>query len=106
MKNSLAVSANERRNFNTLAQSRTELSGNIIPIGAIVKGNGTELSNKARLQTWAKKKLISSIMMGQLADIATANGETQRAKSYWNTYYCFRRIKSFENGLYGEYCKN
>jgi uncharacterized CHY-type Zn-finger protein len=38
--------------------------------------------------------------------IAEKRGEPEKAKSFWNTYYCQNTLTSFENRAYGRYCKN
>jgi len=54
----------------------------------------------------AKRKTISRALVLSLVDVANAKGEPERAKSYWNTYYCQSKIVSVDDKLYGDYCKN
>jgi hypothetical protein len=44
--------------------------------------------------------------MLKLIEIAKELGDMEAEKSYRNTFYCFYKIKSSENSLYGNYCKN
>jgi len=71
-----------------------------------VNGQGTQMSNRKRLQGWAKKKLISKTTMLGLIDIAKSKGNLERVQSYWNTYHCFNHIYTKDGRVYGKYCKN
>lgn len=106
MRNRFVVPANSREPIYTLAQSGTGQIESAAFRGVFVNGKGTELSNRKRLQNWAKKKLISQTTMLSLVDIAKSKGDLDRAQSYWNTYHCFNRIYSAKNSLFGKYCKN
>ena len=93
--------------FNTLAQSGTQLTDNsIAKRSIIVTGNGTELSNKTQLEGWAKRKLITQTMMLSLIDVAREKGNTNQVKAYWNTWHCLNKANSSDGRLYGKYCKN
>ena len=72
----------------------------------MVNGKGAGLSNDIRLKSWAKKKQISQTLMLKLIEIAKELGDMEVEKSYRNTFYCFYKIKSSENSLYRNYCKN
>ena len=89
--------------FNTLAQNETENGRNAI---AIIIGKGTELGNNKVLKGRAKRKMISQKMALAFVGIAEKKEDPSKVKSFWNTYYCQNRVYSFENRLYGKYCKN
>ena len=40
-----------------------------------------------------------------LIDVAKKNGEDEREKAYWNTYYCQNSVITANGRLYGKYCK-
>ena len=72
----------------------------------IVTGEGSDLSKKDALQGRAKRKTITQSMALSLIDIAKENGEPEREKAYWNTYYCQNSVTTANGRLYGKYCKN
>ena len=41
-----------------------------------------------------------------LIDVAKENGDVEREKAYWNTYYCQNSVITANGRLYGKYCKN
>ena len=84
--------------LNTLAQTETTV--------AIVLGNGSDLSDPKVLQGRAKRKLVTQKMVLSLIGITEKAEDSERLKSYWNTFYCQSNIYTFEGRLYGKYCKN
>ncbi len=89
--------------FNTLGQSGTNNFDN----GAIiVKGNGSDLSNKDVLKGRAKRKLITQKTVLSLIDVVEKNGNDERKKSYWNTYHCQNKVYTVDGKLFAKYCKN
>ncbi|TWP24872.1 hypothetical protein ETU10_02610 [Apibacter muscae] len=44
--------------------------------------------------------------MLNLIDVCKTKEDSQRQKSYWNTYHCQNKIISSKNRIYGKYCKN
>jgi hypothetical protein len=89
----------------TLAQSRT--SGFEFDIDkTIISGTGTPIKNNPAILKRANKKVIANAVVLAMADIASANGEMDFAKRYWNTYYCQEKLISYEGRYYTSYCKN
>lgn len=60
MRNRFMVPANSGEPIYTLAQSGTGQKARADFQGVFVNGKGTELSNRKRLQNWAKKKTYQS----------------------------------------------
>jgi len=52
------------------------------------------------------KKFITQKIALALIDIAKEEENQQFLKSYWNTSYCFDRIKTDGKKAYGNYCRN
>lgn len=89
--------------FNTLAQIGTNKFDN----GAIIiKGNGSDLSNKEVLKGRAKRKLITQKTVLSLIDVVEKNGNDERKKGYWNTYHCQNKVYTVNEKLFAKYCKN
>ncbi|TWP31796.1 hypothetical protein ETU08_00380 [Apibacter muscae] len=72
----------------------------------LLEGEGTDQSDIKSLKGRAKRKLITQKMMLNLIDVCKTKEDSQRQKSYWNTYYCQSKIISSKNRIYGKYCKN
>ncbi len=89
--------------INTLVENGTNKTGQN---QVIVNGDGTDLSKKEALKGRAKRKTITQSMMLKLIDVAKENGEEEKIKGYWNTYYCQQRLITADGKLYGKYCKN
>lgn len=85
----------------TLGQNGT---GNKGKRTAIVTGHGS-LINTDTLNKLAKKKHITNTLMLSMIDIAKENGEPEKAKGYWNAYYCQNNLVSADGRIYGNYCK-
>ncbi len=64
------------------------------------------MSDIKSLKKRAQKKIIGQILSVNLAEVAMAKNEPQRAKAYRNTFYCQNTMTSSDNKLYGNYCKN
>ncbi len=92
--------------FNTLAQNGTasHTTNSMVPI--IVKGDGSDKSNRQSLLNRAKKKVITQTIVLALIDIALQRKEHDWVRTYWNTYHCLGRIIDSDGRLYGNYCKN
>lgn len=90
---------NRARALDTLAQKRTR------PF-VIVHGEGSDLSNYTALEGKAKRKTISQKLALALVDVADKKGKPERAKSYWNTFYCQNKLIESKGKLYTKYCKN
>jgi len=90
-------------NIYTLGQNGTNKRGQR-PV--FISGNGSDLSNDEVLKGRAKRKFITQNMMLNLMDVAKEKGDTEKQKSYWNSYYCQNRVTSVDGRLYGNYCKN
>lgn len=71
-----------------------------------VTGEGSDLNNKEALKGRTKRKTITQSMALSLIDVVKENGDTEREKAYWNTYYCQSSITTSNGRLYGKYCKN
>jgi hypothetical protein len=93
------------RSIYTLAQSGTQKT-NPITSTAIVSGEGTDILGNTSLAKRAKRKTITRKMILSLVDIAKEKGDKEREKAYWNSYHCQSNIVSYNNKLYGNYCKN
>jgi plasmid rolling circle replication initiator protein Rep len=91
----------------TLAQIGTTKPANNAktPI-AIVKGNGTDVSNNDVNFARFQRKIKTQKIVLSLIDVATKKGQLERISEYWNTYYCLNKIYSDGNRIYGYYCKN
>lgn len=89
----------------TLAQSGTRKSEKSAEV-ITVTGNGSDLLDDNFLARKAKKKFITQATIMNLVDVAKAEGDQERVKSYWNTYHCQNRIISSYDKFYGNYCKN
>lgn len=91
----------------TLAQSET-INGSK-PVSKrvyIVSGEGSDLSNVKAMQGRAKCKTITQRLALSLIAIEEKNGDSESAKSYWNTFYCQNEVVTANGRLYGKYCKN
>jgi hypothetical protein len=90
--------------FNTLAQIGTTATESVGSLNALlIRGAGTDLTNKEAIQRRGKCKFITQAIIRKLIDVAKEKeGAEKRVKAYW----CQSRI--FESGgrLYGAYCKN
>lgn len=73
---------------------------------AIVKGNGTDVSNNDVNFARFQRKIKTQKLVLSLIDVATKKGQLESVKEYWNTYYCLNKIYSDGNRIYGYYCKN
>jgi hypothetical protein len=72
----------------------------------IVKGLGTELNIEA-IQKRAKKKTITQKLVLGLIDVAKSKGRSEsHIKTYWNTWHCQNKLYSFNDKVFGNYCKN
>lgn len=89
--------------LNTLAQTGTASDTHN---AVIIAGNGSELGNDKVIKGKAKRKLITQKMALSIIDVINRKGETEKAKPYWNTYYCQNRLVNHENRTFGQYCKN
>lgn len=45
-------------------------------------------------------------MILSLIDVTKKKYEPEREKAYWNAYHCQTQIITYNNRLYGNYCKN
>jgi plasmid rolling circle replication initiator protein Rep len=107
MRNELAVSDFEGRPLNTLVQSGTPQPKKInLKRPKMVAGMGIEVTNTEGLMNRAKRKMLSQKMSLKLVDIANKKGEPERARSYWNTFHCQRKLTSANGRIYGKFCKN
>jgi hypothetical protein len=73
----------------------------------LVRGKGTDLTNKQTIERRGKCKFITQAIIRKLIDVAKdKEGAEKRVKAYWRTYWCQSHL--FESGgrLYGTYCKN
>lgn len=84
----------------TLAQNGT---GNR---AVIVYGIGSDANNDKALKGRAKRKLVTVKQIYKLIDVANKKEDFKRVKSYWNTFYCQKKIYSSDGKYYGRYCKN
>ena len=102
--------------FNTLAQGRTDPANKEAsskgesqkephPIKA-VQGKGIDASDKELLEKLAKRKTISKAVALALIRACEAKGDTERLKTYWNTFYCLDSMTVANGRIYGNYCKN
>ena len=89
--------------LNTLAQSG---SSNPLNAAVIIQGSGSEIMSEKALKGRAKRKVIAQNLALALVDVANKKGDSEMAKSFWNTYHCQSNIVSHEGKLYGKYCKN
>jgi len=87
----------------TLAENGTNKKGQD---KVFVTGEGSDLNKKQALQGRAKRKTITQSMALSLIDIVKENGDSEREKAYWNTYYCQNSVITANGRLYGKYCKN
>ena len=90
----------------TLVQSGTG-QGDVNPYHRyeIVRGQGTDITDNVSLQKRAKKKMITQKMVLHLIRVLESKGETDRAKPYWNAYYCQNNLVISNGNTYGKYCK-
>lgn len=89
--------------LNTLAQNGTD---NTFTQTTIIAGEGSELGNDKSIKGRAKRKLLSQILVLSLIEISEKKEAYETVKSLWNTYHCQNRIYSYQDRLYGQYCKN
>jgi len=73
---------------------------------ATLRGQGSDLTNEKMQNNRCKKKLITQILMLNLIKIAETKKDKELMYSFWNTYNCQKKIKTFEGRAYAEYCKN
>lgn len=93
--------------LDTLAQTGTaKTTRQVISPTIIVKGNGSEVENKKRQLSRAKRKMISQKLMLCLIDVAISKKEPERIQIYWNTYHCQNDVIQSGGRIYGDYCKN
>lgn len=91
-----------QKKINTLGESGT---GNYEKQGVILKGTGSELSQKNYRQNRGKRKLIAAVVSRDLADIAKSKGRDDMVNSFWHCYYCQSILKVHDGKSYGYYCK-
>lgn len=72
----------------------------------ILRGKGSELSNKQTVDRKHKKKLVTSKLVLNLIDVAAKKGDEEIIQAYWNTYHCQNQMISSGGRTYGKYCKN
>lgn len=89
--------------INTLAQTGT---GNRKKLKQIVYGSGSDVLDKTSVSNKARKKLITSSLIGHLIKIAEVEQDGKMQKALWNTYHCYNRIVTVNGRSYGQYCKN
>ena len=89
----------------TLAQSGTQKTTSTSP-KALIKGEGTEISNNPSLANRAKRKTITHKTVLSLIDVAKEKCDTDRIQAYWNTYHCQSKITVSNGRVFGDYCKN
>lgn len=105
MKNSLAITPSWGSSINTLAQSGTKAKSKIIPLPGMVHGVGADISNVKQMQRWAEEKYIMAHLVRKLADTAKSRGDFERSDSYWNCFYCAKRVITGDGRLHTFYCK-
>src|ERR1035437_1421992 len=71
-----------------------------------LSGNGSDLTNEKMQKNRCKKKLVTQILMLNLIKIAETKKDKELMYSFWNTYNCQKKIKTFEGRAHSEYCKN
>ena len=107
MKNNRHCKAVWEKPLNTLAQTGTgNYQNDMEKLAIICTGQGSELGNDRAMKGRAKKKMITQKLALCLNDIANKNGNPERTKSFWNTYYCQNRVYSMDGRYYGKFCKN
>lgn len=89
--------------FNTLAQLKTNMYKSETKI---VSGLGVDLANKAQLEGFAKRKMLSQVLSLELVDIAKAKKNKKMEQKFWNTYHCLDKPVIADGRMHGKYCKN
>ena len=105
MKNSLAATPSWSSSINTLAQNGTRSKTRIISLPGVVHGRGADISNVKQMQRWAEEKFIMSHLVRKLADTAKSRGDFEMSDSYWNCFYCAKRVITGDGRLFTNYCK-
>ena len=73
---------------------------------ATLRGNGSDLTNETMQKNRCKKKLVTQILMLNLITVAEIKKDKTLKQSFWNTYHCQEKIKTFDGRAYTKYCKN
>jgi len=92
--------------FNTLVQSSTAIHQNKKRQSVKVAGKGANSADQKTLKKWAKRKIITIVLVLNLVDVARRKGNIEQVQKYWNTYHCLTKLYESGNRLHGDYCKN
>lgn len=87
----------------TSAQNDSQKKGKS---AVLLKGKGSDLSDKKLVEGKAKRKLISQSVVHKLIEIAEERGDIENLHSLWNMYHCNKTLYKHEGRSYGDFCKN
>ena len=73
----------------------------------LIKGKGSDLTDKKLQQNRGKKKMITHVIIRAMLEIAERKGNKRFIKSLWNAYYCLDKVTTGEGRMYTTYyCKS